>query len=128
MTQENKKRTLSPLQVEVLLNETDSDITEIANVQFQKKEEIQQESEGKPQKIKKGPWTQKEHDDFLRGYQEVGKKWTIIANNYVKTRNGQQVACHGQKYLKKLLKKEMNIIQYHQYEIDENEKLKKNKL
>lgn len=127
MTEEKKGEKPSPLTVDLLLNENEKDERQIEEDPFPNDNVSINNSPNKP-RIKKGPWTDKEHEDFLRGYKEVGKKWTIIANNYVKTRNGQQVACHGQKYLKKLLKKEMNIIQYHKYEIGENEKLKKNKL
>ncbi|KAF0984181.1 hypothetical protein FDP41_007358 [Naegleria fowleri] len=49
--------------------------------------------------INDGSWTEKEHEDFVRGLNECGKgKWREIAEKYVKTRTRTQVASHAQKY------------------------------
>ncbi|KAG2382739.1 hypothetical protein C9374_005319 [Naegleria lovaniensis] len=49
--------------------------------------------------INDGSWTEKEHEDFVRGLNECGKgKWREIAEKFVKTRTRTQVASHAQKY------------------------------
>lgn len=51
-----------------------------------------------------GPWSEEEHAKFLQGLQEMGRNWTKIAKDYVKSRVRTQVASHAQKYFKKLNK------------------------
>jgi SHAQKYF class myb-like DNA-binding protein len=56
----------------------------------------------KPTDYNTGPWTDEEHEAFLRGYKEVGRQWKQIATNYVKTRDRRQVSSHAQKYFQRL--------------------------
>ncbi len=51
-----------------------------------------------------GPWSEEEHAKFLQGLQEMGRNWTKIAKDYVKSRVRTQVASHAQKYFKKMNK------------------------
>jgi SHAQKYF class myb-like DNA-binding protein len=54
----------------------------------------------------KGDWTEEEHDRFLKGYNEVGCQWKIVAEQYVKTRDRRQTSSHAQNFLKKLKKEQ----------------------
>lgn len=49
-----------------------------------------------------GPWSEAEHQRFLIGLRECGRKWGKIAEEYVLSRDRTQVASHAQKYLQKL--------------------------
>jgi SHAQKYF class myb-like DNA-binding protein len=49
-----------------------------------------------------GKWSEEEHEQFLRGLNEFGHQWSLIARYYVKTRERSQIASHAQKYFKKL--------------------------
>ncbi|KAJ9177002.1 hypothetical protein P3X46_012258 [Hevea brasiliensis] len=45
------------------------------------------------------PWTEEEHQMFLKGLKELGKgKWREISEMFVKTRTTTQVASHAQKH------------------------------
>lgn len=63
----------------------------------------------------KGPWTDVEHTKFMEGYNVLGNKWTQIAKLFVKTRSGQQVACHASKFFKREIKKQNKMYKYHKY-------------
>ncbi|EFC46587.1 predicted protein [Naegleria gruberi] len=58
------------------------------------------EEEGK--KFNTGTWTRSEHEQFLKGLEEVGKNWKLISENYVQTRKRTQIASHAQKWFLKL--------------------------
>lgn len=49
-----------------------------------------------------GSWSAAEHEAFLKGFQENGRRWKVISQLYVKTRSRSQVAAHAQKYFAKL--------------------------
>lgn len=53
--------------------------------------------EGENIKINKGKWTKEEHDNFIKGYKMLGKRWTMIAEHYVKSRTGTQVTSYARK-------------------------------
>ncbi|EFC44047.1 predicted protein [Naegleria gruberi] len=57
----------------------------------------------KPKKVNvsEGPWTEEEHDLFMLGYEECGKNWSKIADEYVPSRSRTQIASHAQKYFRK---------------------------
>jgi SHAQKYF class myb-like DNA-binding protein len=64
-------------------------------------------SDRKVDGINDGPWTDREHDDFLIGLKECGSgKWRDIAEKFVRTRTRVQVASHAQKYFSKLKRRE----------------------
>ncbi|XLS46694.1 hypothetical protein HN51_021052 [Arachis hypogaea] len=46
-------------------------------------------------------WTLQEHKLFLQGYEELGKQWSKISSEYVKTRTYSQVVSHSQKFFKR---------------------------
>eukprot|EP01080_Neovahlkampfia_damariscottae_P008983 gene8983-1082_t len=46
----------------------------------------------------KGLWSDEEHEAFLKGLKEIGRKWTRISREFVKTRDPNQVISHAQKY------------------------------
>lgn len=48
-----------------------------------------------------GHWSNEEHQRFIEGYQKHGRKWAVIAQNYVKTRTTSQVTSHAQQYFQK---------------------------
>ena len=48
--------------------------------------------------ILEGLWTDEEHEAFLTGLKEIGRKWTRISREFVKTRDPNQVISHAQKY------------------------------
>jgi SHAQKYF class myb-like DNA-binding protein len=57
--------------------------------------------------INDGAWSDKEHEDFLKGLEECGfGKWRAISEQFVKTRTRVQVASHAQKYFGKLKRRE----------------------
>jgi SHAQKYF class myb-like DNA-binding protein len=46
------------------------------------------------------PWTEEEHNMFLRGLEKLGKgKWRGISRDFVTTRTPTQVASSAQKHL-----------------------------
>lgn len=47
-----------------------------------------------------GRWTEKEHQDFLKGLRKYGKNWDMLAYS-VLTRSATQVRSHAQKYFQK---------------------------
>jgi SHAQKYF class myb-like DNA-binding protein len=49
-----------------------------------------------------GTWSSEEHERFLIGLDKIGRNWTRISKEFVKTRSRTQVASHAQKYFKKL--------------------------
>ncbi len=49
-----------------------------------------------------GKWSEEEHNLFLRGLEDYGHQWALIARHYVKTRERSQIASHAQKYFKKI--------------------------
>ncbi|XP_074382061.1 transcription factor SRM1-like [Apium graveolens] len=53
---------------------------------------------------KKGiPWTEEEHDLFLKGLQQEGKgEWKTISRNYLPTKTPTQIASHAQKFEKRM--------------------------
>ena len=53
-------------------------------------------------KYNTGTWTRTEHEQFVKGLEEVGKNWKEIAESYVKTRKRTQIASHAQKWFLKL--------------------------
>ncbi|RYQ79062.1 hypothetical protein Ahy_Scaffold8g108551 [Arachis hypogaea] len=46
-------------------------------------------------------WTLQEHKLFLKGYEELGKQWSRISSEYVKTRTYAQVVSHSQKFFER---------------------------
>ncbi|KAK9755785.1 hypothetical protein RND81_01G050500 [Saponaria officinalis] len=51
------------------------------------------------------PWTQDEHEAFLKGLRRYGKgDWKSISRNCVRTKTPTQVASHAQKYYQKVQK------------------------
>jgi SHAQKYF class myb-like DNA-binding protein len=49
--------------------------------------------------MNKGPWSPREHNDFLRGLALFGAgNWSKISKNCVLTRTPTQVASHAQKH------------------------------
>jgi SHAQKYF class myb-like DNA-binding protein len=73
----------------------------------------------------KGVWTEEEHNSFLHVYEKLVNKWSEIAKNFVKTRTGQQVACHANKFFKKETKKQKKELTYHKYEIKTKKAVKR---
>lgn len=67
-----------------------------------KSERSNKSSHMKQTEYNTGPWTDEEHDAFLRGYNAVGRQWKRIASSYVKTRDRRQVSSHAQKYFQRL--------------------------
>ncbi|KAG2385949.1 hypothetical protein C9374_003098 [Naegleria lovaniensis] len=60
-------------------------------------------SDIKEEGTNQGAWSEREHQAFLKGLQELGYgKWREIADRYVKTRTRIQVASHSQKYHQRL--------------------------
>jgi SHAQKYF class myb-like DNA-binding protein len=59
----------------------------------------------------KGDWTEEEHTRFLKGYEECGCQWKLIAENYVKTRDRRQTSSHAQNFLKKIRQQQQHPIQ-----------------
>ncbi|KAG2392864.1 hypothetical protein C9374_009441 [Naegleria lovaniensis] len=55
--------------------------------------------------VNEGPWTEEEHEQFLKGYRECGKNWSKIADLYVPSRRRTQIASHAQKWFRKQDKK-----------------------
>ncbi|KAL0478276.1 hypothetical protein AKO1_008518 [Acrasis kona] len=53
-------------------------------------------------KYQTGKWSEEEHEQFLRGLNEFGHQWSLIARYHVKTRERSQIASHAQKYFKKI--------------------------
>lgn len=48
-------------------------------------------------------WTTEEHEDFLRGLEDLGRgNWKGISLHYVRSRTPTQIASHAQKYFKRL--------------------------
>ena len=45
-----------------------------------------------------GRWTDEEHKAFLEGMKEHGRAWKTVSEQYVKTRNPEQVRIHAQKH------------------------------
>ncbi|RYR05624.1 hypothetical protein Ahy_B06g085463 [Arachis hypogaea] len=46
-------------------------------------------------------WTLQQHKLFLQGYEELGKQWSRISSEYVKTRTYAQVVSHSQKFFER---------------------------
>ncbi|XLR32143.1 hypothetical protein S83_060043 [Arachis hypogaea] len=47
-------------------------------------------------------WTLQEHNRlFLQGFEELGKQWLRISNEYVKTRTYTQVVSHAKKFFER---------------------------
>ena len=55
-----------------------------------------------------GAWTEEEHDKFLKGYKQYGRRWKLISQLFVQTRSRSQVAAHAQKYFAKLKNSEIS--------------------
>jgi hypothetical protein len=72
----------------------------------------------------KGVWTTSEHKRFLSGYAALGPKWTQISITFVKTRSGQQVACHAGKHFKRESRKQHKMFKYHIYVARKNKMAK----
>ncbi|KAF0980859.1 hypothetical protein FDP41_012647 [Naegleria fowleri] len=55
--------------------------------------------------VNEGPWTEEEHEQFLKGFEACGKNWSKIADLYVPSRRRTQIASHAQKWFRKQDKK-----------------------
>eukprot|EP00581_Thalassiosira_minuscula_P011211 CAMPEP_0183722022 /NCGR_PEP_ID=MMETSP0737-20130205/14100_1 /TAXON_ID=385413 /ORGANISM="Thalassiosira miniscula, Strain CCMP1093" /LENGTH=1794 /DNA_ID=CAMNT_0025952109 /DNA_START=293 /DNA_END=5677 /DNA_ORIENTATION=+ len=45
-----------------------------------------------------GPWTEEEHEAFLRGHAELGNRWKQISVEYVPSRDAKQIGSHALNY------------------------------
>lgn len=45
-----------------------------------------------------GPWTDKEHNDFLEGHKKYGNRWKLISEEFVPTRDAKQIGSHALNY------------------------------
>eukprot|EP01080_Neovahlkampfia_damariscottae_P005582 gene5582-9398_t len=77
------------------------DQIQYSNEGFENRSQVEQSQ----QEVNKGPWSQEEFDNFVKGYNTLGKRWKQISTHFVKTRNPVQVTSYGQKYLKEKRKK-----------------------
>lgn len=60
--------------------------------------EKKDKSLGNEQEYNQGKWTEEEHQNFLRGFQALGRRWTKISKHFVKSRTPIQVTSYAQKY------------------------------
>ena len=65
---------------------------------LEKKKKFQENEEGEL-KQNRGKWSSEEHEAFVKGLKEIGRRWTEISKHYVKTRNSIQVTSYSQKFL-----------------------------
>jgi len=66
--------------------------------------------------IKKGRWTDEEHERFLEALRLHGKDWELI-EKHVGTRKAPNIRAHGQKFLEKLVK----LLESDELEMEEEE-------
>lgn len=109
---ESKNTQLKPTFPEITMTDEKSKITKQSkttkksnlkyNLQYDveifNKDKKEKGKEKQEQEYNTGKWTEEEHQNFLRGFQALGRRWTKISKHFVKTRSSIQVTSYAQKY------------------------------